>query len=70
MKRYYLENDRIGMIREIDNLGRLVIPKELRTMYKLDKEVEVIPTQEGVLLRNPEYRLVRVLKAVERKKQF
>ena len=43
------------------------IPKELRVMYKLDREVEVIPTPEGVLLRNPEYRLVRVLKAVERK---
>lgn len=67
MRKYYFEKDRIGITREIDNLGRMVIPKELRVMYKLDKEVEVIPTPEGVLIRNPEYRLVRVLKAVERK---
>ena len=65
MKRYYLKNERIGIIREVDNLGRIVIPKDLRVMFKLDGEVEIIPTPEGILLRNPEYRLVRVIRARE-----
>ncbi len=49
----------IGIIKEIDNLGRLCIPKEMRQVYKLEKEVELVITANGILLRNPEYILVK-----------
>jgi bifunctional DNA-binding transcriptional regulator/antitoxin component of YhaV-PrlF toxin-antitoxin module len=42
----------------VDNLGRLVIPKEMRETFKLDKTVEIIVTQEGILVRNPKYELI------------
>lgn len=48
----------VGIIRELEDLGRLVIPKELRKQYKFIKEVEIVPTKEGVLIRNPKYVLV------------
>ena len=49
----------IGIIKELDNLGRLVIPKEMRLLFGFNKEVEVVVTEEGILVRNPEYILVR-----------
>ena len=49
----------IGIIKEIDNLGRLCIPKEMRQVYKLEKEVELVITANGIPLRNPEYILVK-----------
>ncbi len=52
----------VGVIKEIDNLGRIVVPKEMRDRLLLDKRVEVVLTAEGVLLRNPEYELIRVEK--------
>ena len=51
-------NKTIGVLKEIDNLGRLVIPKEIRETFKLDKTVEIVVTQEGILIRNPKYELV------------
>ena len=50
--------NQIGVIKDIDNLGRLVIPKEMRDTFKLDKSVELVVTEEGVLVRNPKYKLV------------
>lgn len=50
----------VGVIKEIDNLGRIVVPKEMRDRLLLDKRVEVVFTKDGVLLRNPEYELIRV----------
>ena len=52
--------NKIGIIREFDNLGRLVIPKEMRVLFNFEKEVEIVVTEEGVLLRNPKYKLVEV----------
>jgi len=52
--------NKIGIIREFDNLGRLVIPKEMRVLFNFEKEVEIVVTEEGVLLRNPRYKLVEV----------
>ena len=49
---------KIGIIKEIDRLGRLVVPKEIRARYGLDDEVELVLTEEGILLRHPQYRLV------------
>ncbi len=53
-------NEKVGIIKEIDNLGRIVIPKEIRERLSFDKKVEIIVTKDGVLLRNPEYILVKV----------
>ncbi len=51
--------DSAGIIKEIDKLGRIVIPKEYRDRLMLDKEVEIIFTIDGVLIRNPQYELVK-----------
>ncbi len=50
----------VGIIREIDSLGRLVIPKEYRILFKLNKNVEVIATEDGVLVRNPKFKLIEI----------
>ena len=64
--RKYRCNNSVGVIKEFDNLSRLVIPKEMRDLYNFGKEVEVVTTPEGVLIRNPEYRLVKILRKGER----
>ena len=52
--------DDIGVLKEIDRLGRIVIPKEFRERYLLDNKVEIVATREGILIKNPEYRLTRI----------
>ena len=55
-----MENkERIGIIKGFDKLGRIVIPKELRERFGLYDSVEIIATTEGVLLKNPEFILVK-----------
>ena len=49
----------VGIIKGIDKLGRLSVPKEMRDLFDIKSSVEVIVTTEGILLRNPEYVLVR-----------
>ena len=49
----------VGIVKKIDNLGRVVVPIQLRTLFGFDKYVEVIANEEGVLIRNPEYVLVK-----------
>lgn len=51
---------KIGIIKELDKLGRLVIPRDLRERYNLSDNVEIIATEEGVLVRNPEYVLIKI----------
>ena len=53
-------DERVGVIKEIDNLGRIVIPKEIRERLSFDKKVEIIVTKDGALIRNPEYILVKM----------
>ena len=48
----------VGIIREIDRNGRLVIPMELRRLYNLVGKVEIVACEEGVLVRNPKYQVV------------
>ena len=48
----------IGVFKEFDKLGRIVIPKDLRDRYSLFGKVEIIATSKGLLIRNPEYILV------------
>ena len=52
--------EKIGIVREIDHLGRLCIPKEMRSLLHLEKQVEIIMTPEGILIRNPQYMLVKI----------
>ena len=47
-----------GVVRRIDELGRIVVPKEMRDLFRFEKEVEFVVTNEGVLIRNPKYTLV------------
>lgn len=60
MRKFRHVNSLTGVIKEVDNLGRIVIPKEMRDLYKLNERVEVISTPEGVLIRNPQYILVKI----------
>ena len=53
-------NETAGIIKEIDNLGRIVLPKDYRDRLMLDKNVEVVLSPDGVLIRNPKYKLVEV----------
>ena len=55
--------DKIGLVKEFDKLGRIVIPKELRGRYGLTVSVEIVATKEGILLKSQDYVLV------EKKKQ-
>ena len=50
----------IGLVREVEKLGRLVIPKELREVYCLNGRVEIVTTDEGILIRNPKFKVVRI----------
>ena len=50
----------VGVIKEIDKLGRIVIPKEMRDRHGFKTKVEVVLTKEGVLLRNSEFELIRI----------
>lgn len=53
---------RIGIVRKIDSLGRVTLPKELRRVFKLDKndEIEILATNEGILLRVPNIEVRRI----------
>ena len=52
----------MAIIKEIDALGRIVIPKEFRERLGLKKEVEVVLTVDGVLIRNSEYEIIKKVK--------
>ena len=49
----------VGVIKEVDKLGRILIPKELRDRYGINEKVEIIAVREGVLIKSPEYVLVK-----------
>ena len=53
------EMENIGIKKEFDSMGRLSIPKLLKDIYKFSDTVELVPTKEGILIRNPDYVLVR-----------
>ncbi len=52
----------IGIIRPIDKLGRIVIPKEMRDRVLLETNVEILLKDEGILIRNAEYDIIKVKK--------
>ena len=55
----------IGIIKEIDRLGRIVIPKEFRQRYALTDQVELVATEDGILLKNQTYILCERKKPLE-----
>ena len=52
----------IGMIRNVDNLGRITIPKEYRKFYHINEQDKVclIDTPDGLLITNPKYKVVEI----------
>ena len=52
----------IGIVRKIDSLGRVTLPKELRRVFKRDKndEIEILATDDGILLRVPNIEVRRI----------
>lgn len=51
--------ENIGVKKEIDKLGRICIPKEMRKLFNLQREVELQITKNGILIKNSEYILVK-----------
>lgn len=51
----------IGIVRKVDSLGRVTIPKELRRMFYLDKDsqIEILATDQGIFLRVPNIEIKR-----------
>ena len=52
---------KIGILKEFDKLGRIVVPKDIRDRYALHGKVELVLTDEGVLLKSPEYVLTKTV---------
>ena len=50
----------IGILKKVDKLGRIHIPKELRERYGFNGGVEIVATENGIMLRKPEYKLVKI----------
>ena len=53
-------NKSVGIIKEIDRLGKIVIPKEYRDRFGLSDTVEVVATEGGIIIRSPEYKLIKI----------
>ena len=51
----------IGIIRKVDSLGRVTLPKEMRRLFRLEKNdwVEMLATEDGILLRVPNVEVKR-----------
>lgn len=51
----------IGIVRKVDSLGRVTLPKELRRVFCLDKDsqIEILATDHGILLRVPNIEIKR-----------
>lgn len=58
-----------GIIRRIDDLGRIVIPKEIRRTLRIGEgsPMEIFVTEEGILLKKyyPETSLLDLLSTVD-----
>ena len=51
----------VGIVRKVDSLGRVTLPKELRRVFCLDKDsqIEILATDQGILLRVPNIEIKR-----------
>ena len=63
-----------GIVRRIDDLGRVVIPKEIRRKLLLleGDPLELFVQDDGIFLKKyiPDYNLVEVISDIERKFDF
>ena len=50
----------LGVERKIDSLGRIVIPMEFRNFYHLNEKVVIVQTEQGLLITNPQYEMVKI----------
>lgn len=48
----------VGIIKKIDNIGRIVVPADIRDTLGLYGKIEMVVTKDGLLIRNPKYMLV------------
>ena len=59
-----MENEvtRVGIKRQVDKLGRIVIPKEYREFYHLghNDEVFIVDTKDGLLITNHKYKVIEI----------
>jgi len=53
---------RVGMLVNVDKLGRVVIPKGYREFYHIEKNGKLclIDTADGLLITNPKYKVVKI----------
>ena len=58
----------IGIVRKMDSLGRVVIPKEFRRVFglKTNEAIEILATEKGILLRNPNIEVRRLSIQIEK----
>lgn len=47
----------IGIIRKVDSLGRIVIPKEIRDFFQIGENdrLEIAMTTDGIWIKKPGY---------------
>ena len=47
-----MENNVMGIVRQIDDLGRIVIPKEIRRAMRMEEgsQIDILTTTEGMLI--------------------
>ena len=57
-----MRTKRVGMMKNIDKQGRIVIPKEYRKYYHIDHgdEVFIVDTPDGILITNHNYRVTKI----------
>lgn len=50
----------IGIVRKVDSFGRVTLPKDFRRVFCLDKDdkVEILATEQGILLRSPNIKVI------------
>ena len=53
---------KLGIVRKMDSLGRVVIPKEYRKLYNIEKNggIVLVAQEDGILITNPNYKLVKI----------
>lgn len=52
----------IGIKRKIDSMGRVSLPYEMIKFYHLDEGAVFVKTPEGLLITNPQYKVVKIEK--------
>ena len=50
----------IGINKQLDKLGRIVIPKDIRELYCIEAGdiLEILSTDEGILIRKSGYKII------------